>query len=356
MIRIKQTDKPGEDHRGHSDEVMRSDRDQCIAVLYENDEWLGDFFEALRRRGLPFRAVRMDDAAVLLDDPPAFPVVFNRVSPSSYLRGHGAAISFARALLEILDEGGRRVVNGPRSFSVETSKIAQLLLLRRLGVSAPRTILFNNQRRVAELARGFPFPAILKPDCGGSGAYIRRVAGYDHLMSLLAGEPDLFAPDHVLLLQEAFVARGGAVVRTEFIDGELVCAMRVRATNTFNLCPAEGCRRHPADPASPQPPRVEFEPYPDVAPDAVAQGREIVRAAGLDVGGVEFVESTDGRRCFFDINATSVYRSDVCAALGVDGLGMLVNFLDCELQKELAKRHAFGTVPGGGGAVRTAAR
>ncbi len=314
---------------------LKTERERCVAVLYENDAWLDDFFNALEHRGIPYQPVRMDDAAILLDDPPATPVVFNRVSPSSYLRGHEPAIAFARSMLDVLAEHGCRVINGSPAFAVETSKVAQLLLLRRLGVAAPRTILFNNPHGIVEAAEGLKFPAVLKPDCGGSGAFIRRVTDRDHLATLLEQRQTLFGPGHVLLLQEEF---SGTVVRTEFVDGELVCAMRVRAVNTYNMCPAQSCRRPPADPDSTEKPRVEFEPYPDIAPDAVAQAREIVRGAHLDVGGVEFVEDAGGGRTFFDINATSVYRTDVCDALGIDANGKLVDFVDRELRKEVAKR------------------
>jgi glutathione synthase/RimK-type ligase-like ATP-grasp enzyme len=299
----------------------RGQADRHVAVLFENDAWLDGFFAAMDDRGVPYGAFRMDDAAVLLDDPPAFPVVFNRVSPSSYLRDHGPAISYTRALLDILAAHGRRMVNGPKAFALETSKIAQLLLCRKLGVAAPDTVIFNNRRRISALARSFPFPGILKPDCGGSGAFIRRVESYAHLVALLDEGAGLFGPDHLLLLQPEFVAPDNAVVRTEFIDGELVYAMRVRAVNTYNLCPAESCERHPADP-----------------PDAVAQARELVRGAHLDVGGVEFVEAEDGTRWFFDINATSVYRTEIAEALGIDAEQKLIDFLEREFHKELGKR------------------
>jgi hypothetical protein len=312
--------------------------DRHLAVLYENDDWLTDFFSALGQRDVPYAAFRMDDAAVLLDAPPTFPVVFNRTSPSSYLRGHGPAISYARTLLDILAAHGVRIVNGGAAFRTETSKVAQLLLLRRLGVATPRTVVFNGRGRILERARGFPFPGILKPDCGGSGAFMRRVESYDHLLALLDRERELFGPDHVLLLSEAIAPGNHTVVRTEFVDGELVYAMRVHAVNTFNLCPAPGCEREAADPGSTHRPHVEFEPYPAIAPDAVAQAREIVRSASLDVGGVEYVESADGTRWYIDINATSVYRPEICEALGVDALAMLVDFLEREYRKELVKR------------------
>lgn len=312
--------------------------DQRLGILYENDAWLGDLFDELARRSIAYTAIRMDDAALMLEQPPAYPVVFNRVSPSSYLRGHGPAIPYARSMLELLSAEGRRVINGAVSFSLETSKFAQLLLFKRLGVCAPRSILFNNRKQIAQLARDFPFPAILKPNCGGSGALIRLIESYEHLVSLLEGDLNLFGPDHLLLLQERLVADDGAVIRAEFIDGQFVYAMRVRATNTFNLCPADSCVRQVADPMSGDQPRVEFEPYPDIAPAAVAQARRIVTAAKLEVGGVEFVESGNGTAWFYDINATSIYRRDIADAVEVDAMGKLVDFIERELRKEFLGR------------------
>ena len=315
-----------------------SDELDRIAILYENDAWLSDLFEALAARDVPFTAIRMDDAAVLLERPPSFGVVFNRVSPSSYLRGHGPAITCASSLMKILEAHGHRVINGSMSFSVETSKIAQLLLLRRLGMTTPATIMFNSVGRIGALARGFPFPALLKPDCGGSGAYIRRARSYEHLMSLLGTERDLFGPNHLLLLQAEFACGDKTIVRTEFIDGELVYAMRVRPRNTFNLCPAECCHRQAADPSSSEEPSVQFEAYPDIPAAAVAEARRIVKAARLDVGGVEYAELEDGTRSFYDINATSVYRPEIGARVGVDASGMLAAFLQRELVAHTARR------------------
>ncbi|MBT8487058.1 MAG: hypothetical protein KJO43_15890 [Phycisphaerae bacterium] len=308
-----------------------------VGILYENDAWLGPLFATLDDRGIPTLPMRTEDAAIHLAEPPPFHLAFNRVSPSSYLRGHGPAIPFARSLLDTLRHHGVRVINGAGAFRYETSKLDQQLLFARLGVATPRTILFNNDQAILAAARAFSFPAIIKPDCGGSGAFVRRVADYEELAAIVRAGSGLFAPDHLLLLQEEVVARDDAVVRTEFIDGEFVYAMRARATNTFNLCPADSCERHAADPTERRGPAVAFEPYLDIPPAAVAQAREIVRAAELDVGGVEFIEDADGVRWFIDINATSVYREDVCKAAGVDANDMLAHFIIRELHKETAK-------------------
>jgi hypothetical protein len=85
----------------------------------------------------------------------------------------------------------------------------------------------------------------------------------------------------------------------------------------------------PAVPAAPAPP-VEFFPYPDVPRAAVATAERIVRAARLDVGGIEYLETPDGRRDFYDINANSNLRPSVAAAFGFDPFERVVDFLDRE--------------------------
>jgi glutathione synthase/RimK-type ligase-like ATP-grasp enzyme len=308
--------------------------DRRLGILFENREWLAPLFAALDRAGVPYDPIDVQGAAFLFDSPDRHPLYLNRVSPSSYLRGHGPALRYAHALLSTLEQRGTRVVNGATSFQLETSKVLQQLQMRALGAETPRTIVFNDRRAVLDLARDFPFPAILKPDTGGSGALIRKIDSHTHLIHVLGTEAELFGPEHLLLLQEFVVSADGAVVRTEFIDGELVFAMRVTPKNTFNLCPADGCQRTRVDTSEAGGnAEVHFELYRDIPEEAVALSRAIVRGAELDVGGVEYIETVDGRRVFYDINATSVYRDDIGNEAGVDGFGKLCGFLARELAK-----------------------
>jgi len=323
--------------------------DERIAILYENRQWMEGLFRELDFRGLPYQEINLDDAAFSLDTPDDYPLVINRVSPSSYLRGHGSAIRLATGWLETLERSGKRVINGAASFKVETSKMAQHLLIRSLGLRAPKTAVFNNRGAVRSLVHRFPFPAILKPDTGGSGAYVRYVPSREYLEYLLRNEDELFGPDHVLLLQEFITPADGTIVRTEFVDGEFLFALRVRPVNTFNLCPADGCERPPAGQSEGDgEPAVDFEHYSDIPADAVAEAREIVDKAQLDVGGVEYIESSDGHRYFYDINAPSVYRPDIVEASGVDAMTKFVDFIDREYRKEQCKRtQCLGAVGSG---------
>jgi len=306
-----------------------------IGVIYENEMWLEPLFSALGSAGIPHERIDVRDAAFGLLKARRNTLYLNRVSPSSYLRGNGPAIAHAHAMLAALEADGAQVINGSVSFRLETSKVEQQLLLDRLGVDTPQTIVFNNHDAVLERARDLPFPAILKPDTGGSGAFVRKVDTFEELPEILEKGPEVFAPGNLMLLQEYLAPVDGSIIRTEFVDGELLFAMKVRPVNTFNLCPAVSCVRNPI--AEGIEPDATFEPYPDIPPEAVAQGREILRAARLDIGGIEYIDTQDGRRCFFDINATSVYRDDIQLATGVDGIARVCGYLARELAKEDAK-------------------
>jgi hypothetical protein len=78
-------------------------------------------------------------------------------------------------------------------------------------------------------------------------------------------------------------------------------------------------------------PPVEFYPYPEVPRDAVSTAAAIVRAARLDVGGIEYLETPDGRRVFYDINANSNLRPSVAAAFGFEPFERVVDYLEQQL-------------------------
>jgi len=78
-------------------------------------------------------------------------------------------------------------------------------------------------------------------------------------------------------------------------------------------------------------PPVEFYPFPEVPQDAVDTAQRIARAAKLDVGGIEYLETVDGRRVFYDINANSNLRPSVAEAFGFDPFERVVDFLAGQL-------------------------
>lgn len=300
-----------------------------LLVLYEHPDWQRPLFGALDERGLDYEALDLKAAAFPAEDPPQASVVFNQASPSAYTRGNQRAVPFALALLRHLEHGPARVVNGAEAFSLELSKAAQLALLRELDVDRPASVVFNDPDAVREQADVLDWPALVKPEQGGSGARMRRVEGPSELVDLVDREPELWEPDGLLLVQELLDHdEDEGIVRLEFLDNELLYAMRVVTEGSFNLCPSEVC--NPADGEDTGP---IFHAYPEVPDEAVETGRRIVEAAGIDVGAVEYIETTDGRRVFYDVNANSNLRPPVAAAFGIDPFERVVGFLEREVDR-----------------------
>src|SRR5438309_1565649 len=126
-------------------EDMMSSPEPRFGVVYEHPAWFAPLFAELDRREIPHD--RIDLSAHAFDpDRRAVPwsLVLNRLSPSAYLRGHGQTIAYGREFLRYLETTGTDVVNGSDAFALEISKVAQVLLLQRLGLRAPRTRVINH--------------------------------------------------------------------------------------------------------------------------------------------------------------------------------------------------------------------
>ena len=309
-----------------------------LIVLYEHPEWQKPLFAALERRGVAYSAFDLKQAAFSNVESPHAKLYFNQASPSAYVRGHTRAVPLALAFMRTLQRLGARVLNGADVFALELSKSAQATLLHTLGIDTPWSVTFNDAAALRAYAGHIHWPALLKPDQGGSGARIHVVESLADVESVFAADPATWLPDNLFLLQE-YLAHDPeqGIVRLEFLGGELLYAMRVKTHGRFNLCPSPVCNPDDGDGVCEVPnvqaaaPPVEFYPYPAVPRDAVETAARIVRAAGLDVGGIEYLETPDGRRVFYDINANSNLRPSVAAAFGFDPFERVVDFIEGEL-------------------------
>lgn len=311
-----------------------------LIVLHEHPEWQKPLFSALARRGLSFARFDLTEAAFSNTEPPGARLYFNQASPSAYLRGHTRAVPLALAYMRSLELLGARVLNGADVFALELSKSAQATLLRTLGIDCPQSITFNHPRALHAYASDIRWPALLKPDQGGSGARIQVVDSVSQIEAIFAADPGLWLPDNLFVLQEYLPhdpAHG--IIRLEFLGGELLYAMRVVTHGRFNLCPSPVCNPDdgagacelPGAPPAITPPPVEFHPFPEVPRAAIDTAQRIARAARLDVGGIEYLETDDGRRVFYDINANSNLRPSVAEAFGFDPFERVVDFLEAQL-------------------------
>lgn len=309
-----------------------------VVVLYEHPEWQKPLFTALEKKRVSFEAFDLKKGAFVAGDLPQAKVIFNQASPSAYVRGNTRAVPLALSFLKSLEGSGATVINGARAFAFELSKTAQAAVIARLGLRTPRSIAWNDFEALAARVKAdssWKWPALLKPEQGGSGARIVKLESLDELRAHLDKEgPGIWVPDGVLLLQEYFEHdHEKGIVRIELLGGELLYAMRVISHGRYNLCPSPVC--NPADgsesahceiPEVPAKP-VEFYAYQDVPKDAVEGAKKIAAAGGIDIGGIEYLDSLDGQRVYYDVNANSNLRPSIAEEHGFDPFARVVDYL-----------------------------
>ena len=313
-----------------------------IGIYYEHPDWFRPLFAELDRRGTRYE--RIDASRHSYDavngDGAQYGLVFNRMSPSAYLRGRSHNILYTLAYLAHLEQLGVRVVNGLTAFRVETSKALQLALLKSLGLPFPAARVINHPSEALKAAADLRFPVVVKANIGGSGAGIVRFDREEDLARAVAEDRVALGIDQTALVQEFVPARGGHITRVEVVGGKYIYAINVYSTgDSFNLCPADICQTNdgvelaraacPAD-APKNNLRVEGTTPPA---DAIADVERIMAAAGIEVGGIEyFIDDRDGRRYYYDINALSNFVADGPRVVGFDPFVRLADFLEQEVR------------------------
>jgi glutathione synthase/RimK-type ligase-like ATP-grasp enzyme len=311
-----------------------------IAVYHEHPDWFKPLFAEFARRDIPF--VRLNAAAHRYD--PAersvpYSLVFNRASPSAYLRGHGQSTFHTLHWLKHLERLGVPVVNGSTTYGYELSKASQLDALIELGLPFPRSRVINDPSQAVEAAADLRYPVLVKANIGGSGAGITRYDSAAALQGAVAAGQVSLGVDGVALVQESAPLRDGHITRVETLGGKYLYAIDVYpATGSFDLCPADACQTTSgvelvggacAVDAVKSGLRVE-----GVTPPAeiVEQVERIARFTGLDVGGIEYlVDDRDGKHYFYDVNALSNFVADAPNVVGFDPWTNLVDYLEARV-------------------------
>jgi glutathione synthase/RimK-type ligase-like ATP-grasp enzyme len=311
-----------------------------IAIYHEHPDWFKPLFAELDRRGHAY--VRLDASAHAYDPSEStspYSLVFNRASPSAYLRGNRQSTFHTLHWLKHLERLGVPVVNGATAYEMEVSKALQLDVLAELGVAFPATRVINDASRAVEAARGLRYPVLVKANIGGSGAGIERFESEAELAAAVAAGTIDLGVDGVALVQEQAPLRGGHITRVELLGGKFLYAINVYpAGSSFNLCPADVCqtttgvelvRSACAIDAPNTGMTVEgFTPPPEI----IEQLERVAQRVQLDVGGIEYlVDDRDGKAYVYDVNALSNFVADAVNVVGFDPHARLVDYLEARL-------------------------
>ncbi|HEX6036737.1 hypothetical protein [Longimicrobium sp.] len=319
--------------------------DRPIAIFYEHPDWFRPLFAELDRRGTPYVRIHADEHLFDPADEPAYSLVFNRMSPSAYLRGRGDAIFYTLSWLSCLERKGVRVVNGYQAFENEISKAGQLALLDDLGLPYPRARVIHRAEHAPAAAEGLRWPIAVKPNIGGSGAGVRKFETPEALAQAARDGLDL-GIDSTALVQEFIPQEESRIVRVEVLGGRYLYGIRIYTPgNSFDLCPADVCQRVDGAALDAQvcavdaPKRgLRVEGYEPPRPVIEAVER-IMAAAGIEVGGIEYmIDSRDGQLYYYDVNALSNFVADAPNVIGFDPFARLADWLEREAAAAVAAR------------------
>ncbi|UQN15302.1 ATP-grasp domain-containing protein [Gulosibacter sp. ACHW.36C] len=330
----------------------------AVYVLHENEDWLPPLREAFAAPGVPLREIELTAGSIDLAAEPPQGVFWSRLSASSHTRDHGHAKEYARAVLRWLEAHGRRVVNGSHVIEFEVSKVAQTAALAAAGFDVPHTVAVFGKDELVARAAELATPFITKHNQGGKGLGVRRFDSLEEFVAYVDG-PDFEEPiDGITLLQEYLVGAEAFITRAEFVDGEFVYAVRVdTSAGSFELCPAEACAV-PVGAGGVEAEGLAAAPIQlgDFAPAAAAcevgadslfsiresvtvddelivRLRDFLAANRIEIAGIEFMETVDGRRVVYDINTNTNYNPDVEAIAPASAAASLVRALGRELDQ-----------------------
>jgi glutathione synthase/RimK-type ligase-like ATP-grasp enzyme len=200
------------------------------------------------------------------------------------------------------------------------------------------TRVIHQAGQAVDASSGLRFPIVVKPNIGGSGKGVTRFNSKGELAEAVAGGRLDLGYDNIALIQEFVPARGGFITRVETLGGNYLYGIKVHLNGeTFDLCPADICQTTTGQ-ALATACVVEsakaglqvdgYVPPPSVVDDI----QRIARAAGIDVGGIEYlVDDRDGNIYYYDINALSNFVADAPRVIGFDPVQNLADFLEKEL-------------------------
>ncbi|QJU53127.1 alpha-L-glutamate ligase [Herbiconiux sp. KACC 21604] len=304
----------------------------AVYILHENEEWIPPLAAALDAAGVEHREWPLTGGSIDLSTEPPAGVFWSRLSASSHTRGHEHAKEQARAVLRWLESWGRRVVNGSRVVELEVSKAAQYAALRAAGFDVPHTVVVFGTGELKHRARELPLPFITKHNQGGKGLGVRRFDTLAEFDAYVDGPEFEHPVDGITLLQEYVVTAAPFVTRAEFVGGRFVYAVEVdTSAGSFELCPAEACAV--PEPGAEAQPASLFRERGEVSAEhpLIVKLEAFLAEQGIDVAGVEFFETADGRTIPYDINTNTNYSPDVEAVTSRSAAAAVARFLGDEL-------------------------
>ena len=339
-----------------------------VTIIHDNSEWIPPLATGFEAEGVEFVEWLLPEVALDLSDAPPEGVFWSRLSASSHTRTDPHVKEYGRAVLAWLEAAGRTVINGSSVYELEVSKVRQHRELESRGFEVPRTVAVFGERFLLEAAATFAAPFITKHNQGGKGLGVRRFDSHEEFAAVASD----FAPgganepvDGITLLQEYVQPAQPFITRAEFIGGVFHYAVKVDVSGgSFELCPAEACEvpapgisaaacaipvESSEDSSSAGEAPAQFQLRDEITAETPLVGKltELLRDLDIQLAGIEFIETADGRQVVYDINTNTNYNAaverEVEDAGGLPASRRLAQFAGSLLPERVGER-AFTTL------------
>ena len=307
-----------------------------IYVIHENDAWVEPLRAAFAERRLPCAEWFIANGALDLSSEPPQGVFYNRMSASSHTRGHRYAAELTGGVLAWLEAHGRRVVNDGRALALEISKMAQYAALGRAGIRVPATIAAVGRKEIVAAAATMRGRFVTKHNRAGKGLGVRLFDDVEALERYVDSDAFEDSVDGVTLIQQYIDAPDGSITRVEFVGGRFLYAVRVDASQGFELCPADACRVDDAFcPVGESGPAFapRFRIIDRFSHPIVERYRRFLADNGIGIAGIEFIRDARGELYTYDVNTNTNYNADAEREAGVSGMRAIAAYLGAELAR-----------------------
>ncbi len=314
-----------------------------VFILHENGAWVTPLRTELKNRHIPFEEWFINQTSVDLASIPPEGIFYNRMSASSHTRDHRYAIEISGPIISWLQAHGRTVINNRRALQLEVRKMEQYLALHQFGLQTPRTIAVNNMKDLLHASVRFTGkPFIIKPNRGGKGTGVQLFENTSQLEASIKKRQLTESLDGIYLIQDYILPKGKSIVRMEFIGGQFYYAVKVDASNGFELCPADECSVEQQRPNN-----YKFEILENYQNPDIPKCEQFLKANGMTIAAIEYAERADGQRFIYDVNINTNYNqeAEVRSAKGYNGMGKIADYLGQQVEKLLAKQQGGQHAP-----------
>jgi glutathione synthase/RimK-type ligase-like ATP-grasp enzyme len=222
------------------------------------------------------------------------------------------------------------------------SKFRQDLALNAHGLQTPKTLLAVGRQSILEAAAQFEGPFITKHNQGGKGLGIHRFDSCEALAWHIDSGAFDPGPGNKIILQEYIQSAEPYITRVELAGGRFLFAMRSSTEQGFELCPSDACQVPQEGSVCPaDAPSGKFAPSPLTQDDPlVKKYLALMRAEGIEVAGIEFIEDGNGNRYTYDINGTTNYSGVLAGLTGIQGMQEIARWLRDEVAAEAEIKRA----------------